>query len=326
LKPFYHINAKSFDEAVSLLKQYGDKAKVMGGGTDLIVELRERCIEANTVPPKQPQYLINLKTIPNADYIVESEGVLKIGALAKLHSIEMSSLVQQKYLLLAQAAHAVGSYQIRVMGTIAGNICQDVRCWYYRKKQFYCLRKGGAICYAVAGRNDMMHSIFGGPAGCFATNQSDMATALTALEASIVTTERTIAIKDFFINTGPGNVLKPDEIIKEILVPPVETNTKQIYIHWRPIKSRGFGIINVAAALTMSGTTCTAAKIALGGVAPTPVRAKAAEDEIKGKTINETTAEAAAAKAVTGAVALAYNKWKIAATKGIVKKTILACV
>lgn len=324
MKAFYHVDAQSFTDAASQLTQYGSAAKVLGGGTDLIGELRSRVIEANTVAPLQPQYLVNLKTIPNADYMTESGGVLKIGALAKIHDIEMSSSVQNDYPLLAKAAHATGTYQIRVMGTIAGNICQDVRCWYYRSASFTCLRKGGTTCYASLGDNSRMHSIFGGPGGCYATNQSDMACALMALDANIVTTQSTIPIKSFFINTGPGNVLKANEIVTEIQVPQIAANTTQSYTKWQPMMSHGFGVVKVAAALTMSGTTCTAAKIALGGVAPTPVRATAAETAITGQTVNDANATAAAAAAVANAVPMSMNKYKVVVTQALIKRAILS--
>lgn len=324
MKQFLHVDATSFDQAASLLTKYGDKAKVLGGGTDLVGELRLRNIEGNTVSPKQPDMLVNLKTVPNASYIKEEGGVLKIGALTTVHDIEVSTLVQTNYSLLAQAAHATGTYQIRVMGTIAGNICQDVRCWYYRNRQFNCLRKGGATCYAQAGNNSRMHSIFGGPGGCYASNQSDMATALMALDASVVTTQRTIAIKDFFLNTGPGHVLKVDEIVKEIQIPQVAANTKQVYTKWQAMMSHGFGVVKVAAALTMSGTTCTAAKIALGGVAPTPLRATAAETAMTGQMVNDTNAAAAAAAAVANAVPMTMNKYKVLVTQALIKRAILS--
>ena len=184
MKAFYHIDAKSFADAATQLTQYGDKAKVLGGGTDLLGELTARVIEANIVAPKQPQYLVNLKTIANADYIKQDGSTLKIGALAKIHDIEMSSVVQQSCPLLAQAAHATGTYQIRVMGTIAGNICQDVRCWYYRDRLFNCLRKGGGTCFAQAGNNSRMHSIFGGPAGAAACTLISWDTSTLPISAS----------------------------------------------------------------------------------------------------------------------------------------------
>jgi len=326
MKPFYHIDATSFEDATAQLAKYGDKARVIAGGTDLITELRSRCIEGNKVPPKQPEVLVNIKTIKDADYIRMDGSVLKVGALAKVHALETSSVVQQSCPLLSQAAHVMGTYQIRLMGTVAGNICQDVRCWYYRRREFNCLRKGGLTCFAQAGENSRMHSIFGGKSGCYATNQSDLATALTALDANIVTTQRTIAIKDFFIDTGPGHVLKPDEIIKEIQVTPPPSGTKQSYTKWQPMKSHGFGVVKVAAALTMSGTTCTAARIALGGVAPTPMRATAAEAAIAGQTVNEASATSAAAKAVENAVPMTKNAYKVVVTKALIKRAILASV
>lgn len=266
------------------------------------------------------QYLINLKTIPNDDYIKVEGGVLKIGALVRVHDIEMSSTIQQNYPLLAQAAHAMETHQIRVMGTIAGNIAQDVGCWYYRSRLFTCLRKGGATCYAVAGENARMHSIFRGPRGCYATNQSDMATALMALDASIVTTQRTIAIKDFFTDLGPGNFLASEEIIKEIQVPQIAANTKQTFIKWQGWKTHGFGLVKVAVALTMNGTACTAAKIALGGAAPSPRRATEAETAITGQTVNETNADAAATKAMASAVPTTKNAYKVVVTKALIKE------
>jgi xanthine dehydrogenase YagS FAD-binding subunit len=220
----------------------------------------------------------------------------------------------------------MGVYQIRIMGTVAGNTCQDVRCWYYRNRLFNCLRKGGATCYAVAGENGRMHSIFGGKGGCYATNQSDLACALMALDASVITTQRTIAIKDFFKDTGPGNMLNAGEIVKEIQVPAIPANTKQTYIKWQGYKSHGFGLVKVAAALTMSGTTCSAAKIALGGVAPTPLRATAAETSIAGKTVNDANAAAAAAAAVANAIPMTKNAYKVVVTQALVKRAILASI
>jgi CO/xanthine dehydrogenase FAD-binding subunit len=145
-----------------------------------------------------------------------------------------------------------------------------------------------------------------------------------ALDANIVTTQNTIPIKSFFINTGPGNVLKADEIVTEVQVPQIAANTKQSYTKWQAIYSHGFGIIKVAAALTMSGTTCTAAKIALGGVAPTPLRATAAETAITGQTVNDANAATAAAAAVANAVPMTMNKYKVVVTQALIKRAILA--
>jgi len=116
--------------------------------------------------------VINLKAItPSLDYIKEEGGMLKIGALTRLEDIAKSSVVQANYAALAQAALATASPHIREMGTIGGNICQHVRCWYFRKTEnrFDCIRKGGNMCYAMAGEN-RYHSIFGAIKACVAVN------------------------------------------------------------------------------------------------------------------------------------------------------------
>ena len=115
--------------------------------------------------PDYPEAIINIKTIPGLDYIKEDAGGLKIGALAKLADIAESPMVKGKYKLLAEAAEAVATPQIRNMGTIGGNLCQDVRCWYYRYPhqiggRILCYLKGGKGCYALTGENQY-HSIFG---------------------------------------------------------------------------------------------------------------------------------------------------------------------
>jgi len=160
VKPFNHVDAKTVTEAVKLLKINQGRAKLIAGGTDLLGTLKDRIL------PDYPETIINIKTIPNLDYIREDGGVLKIGALTKLVDIARSTTVKAKYKLLAEASEAVATPQIRNMATIAGNLCQDVRCWYYRYPhsvggRILCYRKGGKHCHALIGENQY-HSIFGG--------------------------------------------------------------------------------------------------------------------------------------------------------------------
>lgn len=156
LRKFEHINARTLDEAVSILRQYGDKAWVMAGGTDLIGTMRFEVLH------DYPEVVINLKTIPGMNYIKEEEGVLRIGALTRLEDIANDPRANNRYAALAEAARRTASPHIRVMGTIGGNICQLIRCWYFRKEdnRFDCMRKGGAMCHAGIGDN-RYHSIFG---------------------------------------------------------------------------------------------------------------------------------------------------------------------
>ncbi len=159
MKPFTHHNARSIDEAITLLTKYEGKAKLNAGGTELLGVLKERSL------PDYPKAIINIKTITGLDYIKEDETGLKIGALTKLAEVANSPTVKEKYKVLSEAAKSVATPLIRNMGTIGGNLAQDVRCWYYRYPHqiggpIMCLRKGGKICNALTGDN-RYHSIFG---------------------------------------------------------------------------------------------------------------------------------------------------------------------
>lgn len=316
LKIFTHINAKTVDEAASALAQYGDKAKVIAGGTDLLGVMKDR------IWPTYPEVIVNLKTIPGLDYIKEEGGVLKIGALAKLEDISQSAAVTGKYSLLAQAASDISSPQLRNMGTIGGNLCQECRCWYYRATDnyFFCFRKGGALCFAVPGDN-RYNAILGGQV-CFAVVASDTSIALTALGATIVTNKRSIPISDFY--EVLGHVLEADEIVTEVQVPEPQADTKQAFLKYRQKKVIDFALASAAVAITGATGTVSDARIVLGGVAPIPWRATAAEDALKGKAISESVAEAAGAEAVKDAFVLSENRYKIQLAKTMVKRAILA--
>ena len=190
LRQFKNVNAKTIDEAVSALDSAN--AWACAGGTDLLGTMKFYVLR------DYPETIVNLKTItPSLDYIKEDGGTLKIGALTRLEDIAKSPVVHEKWAALAEAAHKTASPHIRESGTIGGNICQLNRCWYFRKKwnRFDCIRKGGGMCYAMMGDN-RYHSIFGGVNACVAVNPSDIAPALVALDATIVTDKREIAAED----------------------------------------------------------------------------------------------------------------------------------
>ncbi|MEM2394662.1 MAG: xanthine dehydrogenase family protein subunit M [Candidatus Bathyarchaeia archaeon] len=319
LKPFKHVNVKSVEEAVALLSV--GKGKLIAGGTDLLTVLKDQ------IHCEYPELIINIKTIPNMNYIREDSGVLKIGALATLAEIADSPLVKGKYKVLADAARSIGSPQIRNVGTIGGNLCQEVRCLYYRHPhhvggRIVCYRKGGRVCYAVAG-NNLYHAILGRPAKCYAVHPSDMAPALIALNAKVKTTKTIIPLEEFFDPLN-GTILNSDEILTEIQVPAPPEGSKQAWIKFRLRKSIDFAIASVASVLTLDGNICKDARIVLGGVAPTPWRSRDAEDAVKGKPINETVAEEAGKAAVKGAVPLTQNAYKIQIVKTLVKRAILS--
>jgi xanthine dehydrogenase YagS FAD-binding subunit len=315
-KKFAHVNAKSIDEASSILR--GGKAALISGGTDLLGTMRFEIL------PDYPEVLVNLKTVPGLDSIKEEAGMLKIGALVRLEDIAKSKLIQTKYTALAEAAHRTATPHIREMGTIAGNICQFNRCWYFRNpdNRFFCIRKGGKQCFAMAGDN-RYHSIFGAVKMCLAVNPSDTAPALVALNAKIKTNKRLIEAEQFWEMKVPSStVLAADEIVTEIQIPALPAGAKSAFIKFAIRKTIDFPIVN-AAAMIGGGS----ARICMNAVYNTPHRAVPAEEAIKGKPINEANADAAGAAAVAAAKALPgeRNKWKIPIAKAMVKRAILAC-
>ena len=323
MQPFKHVDAKTVADAVATITD--PTVRVIAGGTDLLNAL-ELGIYSSTTAIPYPTTLVNLKKIPNMDYITLENGTLKVGALATLANIASSSVVQGNFSLLSQAAGAVATPNVRNMGTLGGNLCQSVECWYYRFPDrlggyIDCHRKTtGNPCYAAGGVNTY-HSIFGAPKGCFAVYPSDTAPALVALNASVVTNTRTIPIESFF-DALTGTVLNSGEIVTEVDIPTPAAGTTQTFIKYAQRKAIDFAVASVAAMLTVSGTKCTAARIALGGVAPTPIRATAAETAIVGKTLDANTAAAAASAAVASASPLTYNTYKVPILKSLIAQAL----
>ncbi|UCE97897.1 MAG: FAD binding domain-containing protein [Dehalococcoidia bacterium] len=312
MKEVTFVNATSVDQAVSAL---GPGAAVYAGGTDIFGYMKAM------VSPNAPDTLVNIQGITGLDYITEESGVLKIGAMTKLADIAASSVVQGSYTALAQAALKVATPELRNMGTIAGNICQLVRCWYYRGELnlFDCIRKGGALCYATLGDN-RYNSIFGAEGGCVSVNPSDTAAALVALDASVVTSSRTIAIDDFFaFNVEKTTVLADDEMVTEIQVPTPAAGVKSAFVKFAIRKSFDFPVVNCAAAIGGGS-----ARICLNAVSVNPLRVTGAEDAISGQAINEANAEAAASELPQTTV-LPHNRYKIQLAKTMVKRAILGC-
>jgi xanthine dehydrogenase YagS FAD-binding subunit len=316
---FTHVNATELSGATAVLAK--GNAQVVAGGTDLITYMR------GMFTPTPPSTLVNLKTIAGLSYIKEEGGMLKIGALTTLSTIANSSVVKGNYTVLAQAARAVGSLELRNVGTIGGNICQKPRCMYYRHdfNDFPCLRKNPqGLCYALVGINTY-HSIFGAVGGCVATCPSDTAPALVALNANIVTTKKTWKAADFFVIKGEQiNSLDADEIITEIQVPTPAAGTKSAYLKFAFRKAIDFPLASAAVVVTQASGTVSAASIVLGGVFNSPKVATAAQDSIKGKAIDATTADAAGTAATTGATTLPKNKYKVQIIKTMVKRALLA--
>src|SRR2546426_8385588 len=225
MKSFEWMNPNAIDDAVAALKTApgfvdpDDAARPIAGGQDLLTTMKDYIT--------RPTRVVNLKSIRGLDKIAsDGKGGLRIGALVTLNQLEENVLVRRGFAGLAEAAHSVGTPQIRHLGTVGGNLCQRPRCWYFRLEEVVCLKKGGSECYAATGENKY-HAIFGGGPS-YIVHPSDLAPMLLALGASVSVTgangKRTIALDKFFTLPADGNlrrenVLQNDEIITHIAVP-----------------------------------------------------------------------------------------------------------
>ena len=319
LSKFSYKRVTSVNEAVAAAGRPG--ARILAGGSDLLGCLRDEVFTANT--------LVSLNGIKALKGIsARPGGGLRIGALTTLSEVAANRQVSDSYPVLAQAAAAAASPQLRNQGTIGGNICQRPRCWYFRGN-FHCLRKGGDTCFAVLGENEF-HCILGG-APCFIVHPSDTAPALVALDAKVSITgpkgPRTIPVASFFVlpaaNVLKENVLAPGEVVTEILLDPPQAGARGTY---RKVRDRGafdFALAGAAVVVALADGKVRAARVVLSGVAPAPWRSAEAEKALVGRSLDASTVAQAAAAAVKDAAALPQNEYKIALVRGVLEETLL---
>ena len=321
LPRFEYINAGSVAEAVSLLRIHGDQAALIAGGQDLLRRLRGR---VNAVAPR---VLINIKTVqPDLNDMREVDGGLLIGSLATLRRIEANPLVRERYPVLAQAAHSSGALQYRNMATLGGDLCQQVRCWYYLASgnAYDCRRKGGSQCPALDGDN-RYHAIFGGR-DCVATCPSDTAPALVALGASVHIAgsrgERTVIAEEFF--APHGNVLAQDEMVTGVRLPAPESGSRGVFEKFSRGNVFDPAVVSIAVVARVEDGLCRSARIVLGAVSPQPWRAALAERKLTGERLDAGSAAKAAQAAVADAWPLMCNGYKVDITRVLTRRAILA--
>lgn len=252
----------------------------------------------------------------------------EFGALVTLSDIEHSSLLQERFPALAQAAGLAATPQLRNMATIGGNILQRPRCWYFRKSHFPCWLKGGEGCPARDGENHL-HAIFD-QSPCVAVHPSDLALALVAHNAEVLLRgsggERSLPIEQFFASPTDDrrteNVLGADELVIGLRVP--VSDMRSVYLKAMDRNVWAFALVGVAVAMRIDGDTVTEARVVLSGVAQTPWRSSAAEAALVGAAADEATWRAAAEAAVENAAPLAHNGYKVALAQSLVRQALAA--
>jgi carbon-monoxide dehydrogenase medium subunit len=238
---FDYLEPETIKETLAMLCQYIGKSKIIAGGTDLILHIKNKTIK--------PEYIIDITRIPGLDYITfDHQQGLRLGALTTIRALEKSIELQRKFPIIPQAASQLGSVAIRNVATVGGNLCN-------------------------------------------ALPSAETSQALVALSAQVriigPNGERTVPLESFFTGVGK-TLLQPDEVLLEIIVPELEPHTSGIYIKHSPRGPIDLAIVNITVLMTMEQDceVCRDAKIVLGAVSSTPLRARKAENVLKGKRID----------------------------------------
>ncbi|MBL4674779.1 MAG: xanthine dehydrogenase family protein subunit M [Mucilaginibacter sp.] len=319
MRPFKYANASNPAAAIKIVTA-DPAARFLGGGTNLVDLMKE-----DVMHPSQLMDVTRLKF----SVIEKKANGLSIGGTASNAVTANHDLVRENYPLLSMAILAGASAQIRNMATNAGNLNQRTRCTYFYDANMPCnKREPGTGCGALHGVNKN-HAILGWSEKCVATYPSDMAVALAALNAVVQVegsgnTKRNIPFADFHRLPGEhpeiDNTLKHGELITSIDLPENRLAEKSYYLKVRERSSYAFALISVAAALETNGNRIKDVRIALGGVAHKPWRARIAEQWLRGKEPTQANFRAAASAELKHAKPLGQNKYKVGlAAKAIVR-------
>ncbi|QGZ66063.1 FAD binding domain-containing protein [Paraburkholderia acidisoli] len=319
MNPFTYERAADPRAALVLGARPG--AKYLGGGTNLVDLMRETI--------EHPSMLVDITGLACA-IDDTGDGGLRIGAGVKNTALAADARVRERYPLLSEAILAGASAQIRNMATVGGNLLQRTRCGYFYDDAARCnKRTPGAGCDAVGGFN-RMHAVLGASEHCVATHPSDMAVALAALDA-VVTVEHANGTRDLpliELHVLPGDtphvetVLHDGELITAVTLPPAAAG-RSAYRKVRDRASYAFALVSVAARLEVRDGTVKDVRLALGGVAPKPWRARAAEAALLGAPANEAAFRAAAHAELANARPLRDNAFKIELAERVIVDTLV---
>ena len=286
LPKFEHMEVKTMDELFSALEEYGERIKVIAGGTDLIPRMKHRVIH--------PKYVLNLKGVSRElNFIrLNNNKELRIGALITLAELEMSPLIKKWFPTLLQAIRSIGTNQIRNMGTIGGNICLETRCYYYNQSHQFqfigpCYKRGGNLCYLTKKGKE-----------CLAVYMADTAPALIGMKAKVIVknkiSEKIIPLEDIYGGKSDSPLrINNNEIITEIIIP-CEKGLRGLYLKQTFRGSTEFGIASLALCIKLtSDKEIKDIRLVLGSVSSRPVRMNTIEQLLKNEKITPSLIEKA---------------------------------
>jgi xanthine dehydrogenase YagS FAD-binding subunit len=317
--PFSYQKPATIDRAVALggngLGQPTRAvAQFIAGGTNMLDYMK--------LGVARPAEIIDLNGLTDSGlrWVTVSDHQIRLGALARMAEVEDNQDIRRRVPMLTDSLRLAASRQIRNMATVGGNVLQRTRCEYFRETSWPCNKRDpGSGCAALEGFN-RQHAVLGGSDACIATYHGDFAQALVALDAVVELAgpngKRGLPFAE--LHRLPGDTpevetnLRPDEIITAITIPIEPWMARSGYLKIRDRESYAFALASAAVALDIAEARVRDVRIGLGGLATVPWRAKEAEATLKGKPLNEDTAQKAAAAAFAGAKPREHNAFKIA--------------
>jgi 4-hydroxybenzoyl-CoA reductase subunit beta len=285
LPQFRLLRPRAIEEAVAYLAKHAGNVRVLAGGTDLIPSMRQKLFE--------PGCVLDLRGLSELRGIrPQTNGVVEIGALTTLSSIEKSTYLRQHYPVLTEAAATVASPVLRNMGTVGGNICLDTRClWYnqsltWRKGCGFCIKKDGNLCHVAPGGRK-----------CWAAFSGDTPPALLCLNAEIEIAgpdgRRRTSLRDFYTGDGENyRKLLPTELVTRVFLPAESADYRGIYRKLRVRGSIDYPLAGVAVAMKRSNGHVADARIAITAVNPAPLLLQHAGEMLIGRAVDEALADA----------------------------------
>ena len=321
MRAFEYATPETKEQAVSLLGASWGQTEILAGGTDLLALMKD-----DVVAPKR---LVNIKEIKDLKGVSSSAQGLRIGALTTLGDLADNANVLKEYPALADALNEAASPQIRNMATLAGNLCQRPRCWYFRRGLGLLPKSEDGKDLVAEGEN-RYHAILGNDGPAKFVSPSTIVPALIAYRAKVRLVgpkgRREIPLEKFYViptsEAEREHDLRPNEIATEVIVPPAQ-GIMAAHYEIRQKATFDWPLAVAAVALTMNGSRVESARIVMGYVAPVPWLSPEAEQALVGQPINAETAQKAADAALGNAKPLSQNTYKVQLARVAVKRAIL---
>ena len=287
LPRFEYVKPSGLKDVLDILNEYGKKAALLAGGSDLIVNMKHRVF--------QPEKVVSIKELKELDYISsDNKDGVEIGAGVTLSALAANQDIAETFPAFSEAVRSVASKHIRNLATIGGNICLNNRCWYYNQSKLWrgsrevCFKLGGRVCHAIKGSER-----------CHAINSADSVPILIALgaRAKLVKKggERVISLKDFFVANGAKpNALEPDEMVSSLFIPKSSNGCRSAFIKVAQRKGIDFALASIAACVKRDEKEISELQMVLGTLASAPIILKKAAQVIKDSGLNDASIEMAA--------------------------------